>query len=187
MHAGLSSHILTGSCPVYLLDVLNMILVSCPSISWSSWTWTILGMWLDVTIHISSVPEISVFDLNVDRPASKKQTHVSLLFVACVQFPRFLHALISSFLFICLFRSGPWGIFVHHDWLFECGGEGHDGHIKSRIRWSWMLSVEKRSNRCHEQEKSGKLEDKGAHWSPAHGEGSCCSKGRGNSSCSSKD
>ena len=83
MYADLSSYILTGSCPtpVYVLDVVNlvyllndqnMILVSCPSIPWSSWTWTILGMWLDVKIRIFLVLEISVLVLNAERQASKK-------------------------------------------------------------------------------------------------------------------
>ena len=52
-----------------------------------------------MTIRISSVLEILVLVLNAERLASKKRTRVSLSLVARVQFPRFLHALISFFLF----------------------------------------------------------------------------------------
>lgn len=44
---------------------------------------------------------------------------------------------------IYLFQLGPWGVIVYHDWLFERGGEGRDGYIKSRICWGWMLAVKK--------------------------------------------
>ena len=90
---------LDAAMVVFELDDLHLIPVSCAPIPWSSGTWTILGMWLDMTIRIFLVLKIWLFVLNAKQLLFRKRTCVGLLFVACVKLSWFWRALIPIFPF----------------------------------------------------------------------------------------
>ena len=84
---------------VFHLDDLHLIFVSCLPIPYSLRSWTILGMWLDVTLRIFLILEIWLLVLNAKRLLFRKRTCVGLPFVVCARLPWFWRALIRSFPF----------------------------------------------------------------------------------------